>query len=282
MPVRGYLLISRILSACTAVAFPLIQAITRTNPAVRLHVYLDGSDMPQLFPSGYKKIFGPSPNLVSIDARTHYAGERDCLNGIQYLALSSTNLSSLALNVTYQGCVAKRRTIGDMRFRNGERLPSLRRISVDGAEPHESWAKGIPWDALEDVYFSTFPDILHTVVEEMQSLRSVKLKVTGHWHTDEARLGRINDFLLRLPSPLEELDLEGLTVDNPVSTIIRFGGSLKRLRLHILEKKISGTRQVLSAQRLEELCAACIRLEDLQIDINRNGKWVCLYGMSLL
>ncbi|KAF8336863.1 uncharacterized protein EI90DRAFT_3043897 [Cantharellus anzutake] len=269
------------LSATSSFVSPLVQFITRKRPDVRLHANLceyEDSDGGSLSWTISRASFGPSPNLVSMNVRTHYhRGQTDLLVHIKKLALSSASLRSLTIGVDFGGCFLGDFSTGDIAFEQGERVSSLRKLSIDGCPMDESWHSGIPWDALEEIYFSRFPAILHTQVDQMHNLRSAKLIGKVYWNTEEERLQiarPISDFLLRLPSVLEELDLEELTGDVPISTIARFGDSLKRLRLHVLEKYDRvGARHVLSAQQLDKIRVACPSLEELQIDINRNSEW---------
>ncbi|KAF8324144.1 uncharacterized protein EI90DRAFT_2362128 [Cantharellus anzutake] len=161
----------------------------------------------------------------------------------------------------------------------GQILSSLRRLSIDSVQTDESWRHGIPWDSLKELQFTYFSDILLDVVDQMHSLRSIKL--TGQvppWQImSEDHLGakrRIAEFLREVPSALEELDLEELTGDIPVSIFARFGRSLKRLRLYNRgnDGKV-GSRSVLSPEQLDEICTGCPHLEELLIDINRDGDW---------
>ncbi|KAF8336865.1 uncharacterized protein EI90DRAFT_3119189 [Cantharellus anzutake] len=253
----------------TPLGSSLAQHISCNNPAVQLCLH----SMPLT-----NETFASCANIVSIDAETHfYRGPENFLVRLKELALSSANFRSLTLRVLWGGCVRGPITIGDITFEPGERLSSLRSLSVDGITPNDSWNLGVPWDVLEDIYFRRFPSILRSRVDTMHNLRSIGLSGGSGWVTNEERSQAavpINEFLSRVPSALEELNLEELTGVIPVSTITRFGPSLKRLRFH--NRGSFGnveTRHVFSAQQLDEIRVACPNLEELQIDINPDGEW---------
>ncbi|KAF8336869.1 uncharacterized protein EI90DRAFT_80189 [Cantharellus anzutake] len=154
----------------------------------------------------------------------------------------------------------------------GQGLSSLRKLFFNRIDDDGSWRHSIPWHNLTDIHFSYFPNILLDVVGEMRNLRSIKLMGdTPHIEIDSGVNKHIAEFLRKVPSDLEALHLEELTADIPVSI---FTHSLKRLRLHSHGHFHSpGTRSVISAQQLDEMCVSCPLLEELEIDINRDGEW---------
>ncbi|KAF8336868.1 uncharacterized protein EI90DRAFT_3043929 [Cantharellus anzutake] len=128
-----------------------------------------------------------------------------------------------------------------------------------------------------DIHFSCFPYILLDIVGEMRNLRFTvsphPIIMKMNWEVNK----HIAEFFSKVPSDLEELDLEDLTADICVSI---FTHSLKRLSLHSYgdfnragTRQVNRTRPVISAQQLDEMCVSCTLLEELEIDINRDGEW---------
>ncbi|KAF8324148.1 uncharacterized protein EI90DRAFT_3076068 [Cantharellus anzutake] len=242
----------------TVIRFRVIQI----SPEFELHLLKRLEDNPSLLSYVRKVIIDPS-YVIGEDAEEV---ERRILEKTLDLLPRMIYLTDLRCHIV-PGMVRKR-TLGE-----GQILSSLRRLSVNSIHTDESWRHGIPWNSLIELQFTYFSDILLDVVDQMHSLRSIKLMGRAP-PLSKDHLGvkrRIAEFLREVPSALEELDLEELTGDIPVSIFARFGRSLKRLRLY--NRGNVWSRSVLSPEQLDEICAGCPHLEELLIDINRDGDW---------
>ncbi|KAK4182715.1 hypothetical protein QBC35DRAFT_146714 [Podospora australis] len=243
-------------------------------------------------------------NLHSLDLKATYIQPDSCLRvtkPLRDILLSCQNLRvlKLDLNEPQRGCVRygpKKEYMG-CGFHNGERpLAALEVLHLEhypfgqlpptdtedaggvnwswdgypGSEPEEDyWAATFDWTRLRVLrssspwYFSKFMPYL-TALKEFQA--------TSYWGVDSE--DALSTFLAEVPSKLERIrahDFESIGVDS----LRRHSSHLKALHLHtpFLHQNGKWRERAMTADSLRLIRDHCEHLEELEIDLARDGEW---------
>ncbi|KAI0445765.1 hypothetical protein F4803DRAFT_559852 [Xylaria telfairii] len=253
----------------------LFEDLTRHGKRISLHLL--GED-------GKRPVENDLPNVAVLAAQVnptldHDGPNRDVL-GIQKLMFACPNLTSFSLKIVggYGGCVrrpARFPRIRSFQFSGDEVFPPLEELSLSGYKRTEDeewhWQERFQWSKLRSLTLGPLytVDFLDVAAGYAESLRDLEVKV----YDDAA--GRLNcpplKSFLKTFTSLESLTVRGYHL--PVGTIGNHP-DLKNLCLHAFEPvRGDSQRPTLSVEQLKELDKRCPRLETLELDLYRDGKW---------
>ena len=194
------------------------------------------------------------------------------MEALQKTMLGCPGLRILEVSISRSGCMVGPTTIGDIDFSADSMTPSLEVIKFKGYALRRSWIDNMDWSRLRRLELTEFTQ-LERLAPHLSSLRAFAMRHHGY-SLDPSKAQEIDGFLLKC-ALLEDLELVNLMEAIPITTVVRHGPELMRLKLHEFENFREGKRRiVLSLDSLMLLRESCPELDILEVDINRDGQWV--------
>lgn len=170
---------------------------------------------------------------------------------------------------------------------------AVRGRDAAGIEGHrvtnlDAWMEVMDWSRLRHLSIQNSPvSQLPKLAGRLDSLESFELgrRLYGmRYDTHVEERAAVLEFLGSVKA-LRELGLSGMGGSMPMGEILkRHGASLESLKLHEKETHYDPTacatreRDTLSMGELEGIREACPKLQKLEVDVDRNGSWVCLFS----
>ncbi|KAI0975410.1 hypothetical protein F4678DRAFT_420195 [Xylaria arbuscula] len=243
---------------------------------------------------GLRRLDTPSdlPNLVSLVARVdpfyEDGGPNRNFEAIQTLLFASPSLKSFSLKIygNYGGCqglhIPRFGLVDALRFSGNERFPPLEELSLDGyrsnvrqdvVEPEwEQWRRRFQWHKLRSLTIGpqSMRGFLDLASGYATSLENLTVQVYDDADSS-TNCPQLEHFLTTFAS-LQSLTVKGYHLSlKPIQT----HPDLTHLCLHMPEHTLNTdpSRPTLDVKQLQELDETFPRLETLEIDINREGRW---------
>lgn len=152
--------------------------------------------------------------------------------------------------------------------------PSQQPLEPPSASNLDKWKLAMDWTQLENLEIADInPRFLEKMTGDIPALKTLKLR--KRWADTGEELAKKTTYFLERSPPLSMLSLHGYTgLVNWKSLLPRFSNSLKALEIREWESSDpSRPRPVLSYTQLEQIKEICPFLEEISLDINRNGTW---------
>ena len=214
-----------------------------------------------------------------LDTNRRDTGDRQPMLELQQVFFSCPRLQSLSLTiiVPWPSCIPQLPAFGANFDPRGmaTRFPPLRELELHGysvsSAEWDMWRRGMDWQRLISLTLG-----MHSVGNFLTNMQDVTLNLQvlkihtyageGHsWYTNVERA-------LRSFDTLKELVLDGFVVS--VEAIAQHS-RLASLHMHMAEIPIAREqRATLSVEQLEYLNRKCPHIENLRLDLNRDGEWV--------
>lgn len=280
---------------------PLVQALA-SCPQIRLHTSFAGWVGFNRVPTADNVVYGLEANANLHDLRvcvTFYAAQ-DCQPMAKFLKnvlLSSRNIRKLSLSITQpsKGCIvySPPRHYCGFGFVGSDSLPPLEELeithypwgvesggwgSVDGpliwfrqegypgkGSEMDHWADNFDWSQLRRLK-TRYAGFALKLMPKLTSLRQVDLE-------EAASAGETVRFYQECPSTLETIagaSFESISLEG----ILRHGSALRQLQLHTYESwDGSWSKKAIDVASLRSIRDGCPLIEDLYIDLARDGDW---------
>ena len=149
-----------------------------------------------------------------------------------------------------------------------------RPLEPPSASNLDLWRFAMDWTKLKRLELAeTNPRFLQKMTGQLPGLKSLTLG--PWWKGEEDRLiNRTSSFIMGSP-PLSTLSLHGYTKHtNWTDVLARHGSTLKGLEIREWESENPfDPRPILSLPQIQRINDICPLLEELSVDINRNGTW---------
>ncbi|RYP90053.1 hypothetical protein DL770_003833 [Monosporascus sp. CRB-9-2] len=264
----------------------------RGQPAVRLHTNIgfDSCYHPLVvFPPEEVDRLQNNPNLASLGIDVLYWEARSCTrytHPIKRILQSCPNLRNLKIDIhneinfiAYGGVPVPLEYMG-FGFADGQRPAPLRELELleypfsslgnQMYEEQDYWANNFEWSQLECLK-TRYVSFALRIMPKLMSIREVDFSATllGAETEAEART-----FYQQVPALLESIVVPSLT-DIGMGGLRRHGPNLKKLEIH-RQGSSSGLGWRLAAvdvERMRWIRDACPRLEELGINVSRDGAW---------
>lgn len=281
--------------SATCVPEQVLQLLQK-RPSIRLHTVVthrNGQYNPDIL-----ERLQANENLVSISVNITYTNAEDCRRWARLLKcvlLSCPNLRKLGLDLSLprSGCMVHSAPLEycGFGFIAGERLPALEELDLQGypfgfhvskdtvmpptlympysqgyplkVDEREYWADNFDWSQLtrlatHDVRFA---------LGIMPYLTSLKEFDFAWQHKD------MKTFYEQVPSSLESITVPNLETIG-VESVLRHGNSLKKLTIHQNESyQPTWRHSTMDAETLIAIRDKCPHIEELSLDISRDGEW---------
>ncbi|RYP45589.1 hypothetical protein DL768_008104 [Monosporascus sp. mg162] len=262
------------------------------QPEVRLHANIGfnpGYHPLVVFPPEEVDRLQNNPNLASLSIDVLYWEARGCTrytHPVKRVLQSCPNLRTLkidihkATNVIAFGRVLVPSEYMGFGFADGQRPAPLRKLEVleypfsplgnKMYEEQDYWANNFKWSQLERLK-THYVSLALRIMPKLISIREVDFGATllGAETEAEART-----FYQQVPALLESIAVPSLT-DIGMAGLRRHGPNLKKLEIH-RQGSSSGLGWRLAAvdvERMRWIRDACPRLEELGINVSRDGAW---------
>jgi hypothetical protein len=239
--------------------------------------------------NGTRVVVGAIRSVTVLRARVNPFYERGgtpnrLMPGLQKLFFACPNLKSFSLGLfgNYGGCVMitlRHPLLRSFRLTGEETFPPLESLSLDGynmeSDEWDHWRDGLDWSKLSSMSFGpeTCDPILQYLTLSRVHVGSLRTLSVQSWaEEDMTSYPELEAFLMSFEN-LEQLTVKGHYLAN--HAMYNHPG-LKKLCLHAIELPREGSgRPTLGAADLSELDIRCPKLEELEIDIHRDGAgWV--------
>ncbi|KAK5953345.1 hypothetical protein OHC33_005289 [Knufia fluminis] len=276
--------------------------VLRSCPQVRLHAKVSARARPgyathgeSVQESNLDKLQG-NANLSKLEAQITFYDSNDCLEATQplkHILLSSPNIRSLSLSISQpsSGCVVYRapREYCGFGFVGDEAIPPLEDLAmysypwgrestttpevssgfVQVAYPGKSsemdyWAEKFDWSHLKRLKTGSV-DFALKIMPKLTSLKEVDFL--------RSQSNDISRFYQQCPAALEAIGADSLQSIG-LQCLLRHGSALRKLRLHNVEDyKGKWAEDAIDASSLRSIRDGCPLLEDLFVDVARDGNW---------
>lgn len=200
---------------------------------------------------------------------------------VQRLFFASQNLRSFSIQVygNFGGCIISRPQfpqIHNFQLTGSETFPPLENLSLDGYRfgqdewPH--WREKFHWPGLRSLSLGpqNCEQSLSLLNGQIFNLKVLKIEK----YADEGYgdiLPELDTFLKSFGT-LESLTVKGYSISMDSTA---WHPNLKHFCMHTIESPYQGDlRRTLGPMELYDLDINCPNLENLELDINRDGEWV--------
>jgi len=282
-----------------AVSIPItVLEALRFHHRVRLHAMVATS-----FSLDYTGHYGQEKNFDKLQNNTNLSSLKadidcpyatDCLKAtrrLKRILLSAPNIRSVSLNISRRNPHEIKFEYYGFGFEGDEKLPPLEELVVSeypwgdesGVMPSpvsgslqqtgypgkglemDYWAENFDWSRLKRLE-TTYVAFVLRIMPKLTSLKEVNFSGSRSDHA-------ILRFYQQCPAALETIaaeSLQSVTLDG----LLRYGRSLRKLHLHTCESRDGKwAEKALDAASLRSIRDGCPLIEQLFVDVPRNGDW---------
>ena len=248
-------------------------------------------------------------NSDAIDVFVGYGslGSEGMIGRLYETLISCENIRSLRLEISPGGCVINNKNPLAFKWRNEDRFPDLRELTLSGynwdsretswwkrdlPSNAELWKSNMDWASIRQLNIDRpSKHFLDTFYGQLRGLESLEIRplwetwgertMCGFDEAAEQLRGNYTSFIAAL-KPLRELRISGTGYPLHLAPILNTHGlSLKVLALHEYERDCNystitenGTRPTLAIDQILQLADSAPFLESLTLDIARKrGEW---------
>jgi len=249
----------------------ILQALEQFCPSTRLIV--SAVMYPSLTGRQEEDTGFSSPTLHSLTCLIPYnpSQRRKAKLCLFKILKSSPNLRKLVINQESAGCVMfgwdPNRNV-ELDVRSQDQLPQLEELAFPlfSVQDMVKWGDMGGWANLRSLKIKN-SNILQAFAGRVPCLQSLVADVT--WN--DLQLNKLLFFRL---GPLEELVLNGKEMRFPFDILEAYGKTLTILTVHAPEPYDPERRSDIPIAELQQLNAICPNLQNLGVDMNRDGEWV--------
>ncbi|KAI1086188.1 hypothetical protein F5B19DRAFT_487680 [Rostrohypoxylon terebratum] len=267
---------------------PIIQLL-RERPSIRLHV-----EITDLWGPEGVDLLRDSKNLTSLKVAITYFHADECLRWTKTLKcvlLSCPNLRKLGLNICLYHTAFPPLKYCGFGFVDGEHPPALEELELeaypfgiptpDPSRPNTStvnstgyplkidetdyWKSQFDWSQLRKLTIRD-ADFAMQIMPQLTSLEAIG----GFSNSGSAVIRSAFDLV---PSSLSSIDVPKIA-DIGLKNLLRHGSTLRSLTIHQDEDHEGKWRQeAIDSETLIKIRDQCPHIEELSLDISRNGAW---------